>query len=234
MIQPMKACFFTTSTLMLFCSALFAQDKVIKINTIKDKDALLKAIYAYPDFMEGRVHLKDNSTIEARLNYNRLNNEVLFIGDKKDTLALSSPETTDYIMIGNDIYFYVSGAYIKKLTAYSTFNLVQKSRLQYIGTEKKADGYGSYSNASANESISNVKNGVQSQIEVDENQTYTLSDTYYLLTQSKSLLAANKKNFLKSFFKHEKELSDYITANNIGFEKEPDLDKLLKYAQSLN
>jgi hypothetical protein len=230
----MKVYFFTTTMLVLACNALFAQDKVIKINTIKDKEALLKAIYVYPDFTEGRVHLKDNSTVEARLNYNRLNNEILFIDDKKDTLALSSPETTDNIIIGSDIYFYVSGAYVKQLTAYPTINLVQKSRLQYIGTEKKADGYGSYSNASANESISNVKNGVQSKIGVDENQTYTLSDTYYLFAPSKSLLPANKKNFLKSFSKHEKELNDYIGTNNIGFEKREELEKLLQYAQSFN
>jgi len=229
----MKAYLLFTGILVFLCSALFAQEKTIKINTIKDKDVLLKAIYAYPDFTEGSVHLKDNSTAETKLNYNRLNNEILFIHNIKDTLALSSPETVDYIVIGNDIYFYVAGSYVKQLTAYSSINLVQTSRLKYMGTEKKSDGYGSYSNASADESVNNVQNGVQSKIGVDENQIYTLSDTYYLLTASKKLLPVNKKNFIKSYPKYEKELNDYITTNNIGFEKVADLEKLLQYAQSL-
>lgn len=229
----MKTYFFTAVILLFFCSALSAQDKTIKVNTIKDKDVLLKAIYVYPNFMDGQVNLKNNSTVETKLNYNRLNNEILFIHDNKDTLALSSPETVDSIIIGNDLYYYIDGAYVKQLTAYTTVNLVQKSKLVFMGSEKKADGYGSYSNASAVESITNVQNGVQSKVGVDENQVYTLSDTYYLLTPSKSLLLATKKSFMKTFSKHEKELNDFISTANISFEKLTDLQKLLEYAQSL-
>jgi hypothetical protein len=111
--------------LLLGDRELYAQGQLIKINLGKDKDVLQKYIYAYPSFLKGFVNLKGNRSEPSLLNYNRLNDEMLFIGNKNDTLALSAPETVDNIVIGNDVYFYLGGGFVRQLTAYPTINLEQ-------------------------------------------------------------------------------------------------------------
>jgi hypothetical protein len=222
-----------TIALLLLSSALFAQEQTIKINMNTDKALLQRSMYAYAEFTKGVVHLKGNTTEEARLNYSRLNDEMLFIGNKNDTLALSNPETVENVIIGTDVYFYLGGTFVKQLTAYPTVNLELKSRLKYIGMEKRGDGYGATSNASSNESFTNVKNGTAPRLDPYANLTYTLSNTYYLYN-GKNLVPATKKTFVKSFSKHEQEIENYIKTQTINFEKQADVEKLLQYIVSLN
>lgn len=224
---------FAIILLFLCDKELYAQGQLIKINLGKDKDLLQKYTYAYPSFLKGFVNLKGSRSEPSLLNYNRLNDEMLFIGNKNDTLALSAPETVNNIVIGNDVYIYLGGSFVRQLTAYPSVNLELKSRLKYVGVEKKADGYGSYSNASSSESYTNVKNGTPVRIDADANLNYNLSDTYHLYN-GKKLQPANKKIFIKLFAKHEKEIGDYIGVQRINFEKRADLEKLLQYAVSLN
>ncbi len=82
--------------ILIGCSDLPAQDSTIV--TIKAgnriKDVLKPAdIFYYPQFTSGKVFFKDGAKAAAKMNYNRLSDQMLFIGPKGDTLELADEKS---------------------------------------------------------------------------------------------------------------------------------------------
>jgi hypothetical protein len=76
-----------------------------------------------------------------------------------------------------------------------------------MGIEKKlTDNFGNYSNASATDTYTNVKNGTAPRLDPDANQIFSITNSYYLY-DGKNLILANKKAFTKSFPKHQQEIT---------------------------
>ncbi|MDR2556762.1 MAG: hypothetical protein LBC49_03510, partial [Bacteroidales bacterium] len=83
---------FTTLLISLFfVMASFAQ-------TAQQKDSI---VFAFPDFTRGTVVLKDGSQVKTSLNYNYLNQNVLYIDDKTgQELKLDNLKDVALIEIG--------------------------------------------------------------------------------------------------------------------------------------
>ena len=91
---------------------LWAQDgKVVHvmpgsriIDVLKTED-----INLYPQFKHGTVYFKNGSASAAKLNYNSLTDEMVFIDNKGDTLILTNENTVNYITVDKDIFYYEDG-----------------------------------------------------------------------------------------------------------------------------
>ncbi|MBC7950057.1 MAG: hypothetical protein H7Y42_19385 [Chitinophagaceae bacterium] len=226
----------TAGIFMLFSLTTFAQEnRVITVNHLKDDMSHLTAsVFHYPGFVEGRVIFKDSVTVDAKMNYHRLYGQILFIGAKRDTLALANPETFHRVLIGTDTFYFFDKGFLRQVTHYPTHNLALKQTIKYIGNEKQGP-YGSYSAVSSSNSNSTVTTDDQitQRIELNENLVYKFNNIFYISDAYNNYFRASKKNFYNLFSKHTSQIKEYLSIHEVSFDKQVDLVELLTYIKSL-
>lgn len=221
----------------LLSLSLFAQDEqTITVNTLHpDTATLYKSVYLYPSFLTGYVVFRDQAPIEAKLNYNRLFGQMLFLTPKGDTLAMARAEETTLVTVGIDTFYFYDKTFVQKLSHNTNApNLFVRQSLKYIGAEKKG-AYGTYSPVTAVNSNStfSADNQITQYLAIDENRLYKTNTEYFLSDAFNNLFPCSKSRFYSIFSRQEKALKAYADANNIDFRKKEDMLKILQYAVSL-
>lgn len=214
-----------------------AQDnKTITVNSlVPETAALYKSVYLYPSFLDGRVVFKEDGPVEAKLNYDRMYGQVLFLTPQGDTLALAHPEATTMVVMGADTFYFFQNAFVQKLSHHNKApNLFVRQSIKYIGTEKKG-AYGTYSPVSAVNSTATFTQDdkITQYLAIDENRLYKPNTEYFLSDAFNNFFSCSKSRFYGLFSQHEKELKTFADANNVDFKKKEDLLKILAYAVSL-
>ena len=201
---------------------------------IKAQDYLNNGLL-FPQFKEGIVIYKNFSRVNALLNYNTLEEEILFVDTENTIMALADPSTViaviiddrrfvfaqqdaffEEIAIGNDRYFYIQ----------------YKSKLISQG---KGVGYGSHSATASVTSISSVqgKGGDYRQLKTDEIFETKVERNFYLKINNKYKNIKNIKMLGKLFKGREAEIEDFAKKENIDFGKAVDIAKILTYCYGL-
>ncbi|MER3463988.1 MAG: hypothetical protein C4329_05805 [Chitinophagaceae bacterium] len=231
----MKTTFLYCLFLLLAYSGFSQEQGVIRVNPLKEnEEELTKQVYKYPSFTNGIVYFKDNATAEAKMNYNRLSGQILFIGTRGDTLAFAHPETFNKVAIGQDTFFYYEKGFLELLTHDPSVNLAKRQTIKYIGQEKSG-AYGSYSTVTSvnSSNLYSTDEKMPMKLEIDENSIFKFTNIYYLRDRFGNYFPASKKSFSDLFSHHEKELKNYLREHDINFTREKDLLKLIQYMQSL-
>jgi hypothetical protein len=222
------------AALFLMLQAGAQQEKTYTINSIKDnKEELVRDVLRYPQFLEGVATYTDGTATPARFNYHRLFDQVLFLSEKGDTMALVRPETFKYVAIGADTFYVHDKGYLERLTHYTGVNLARKGTIKYLATEKKGL-YGTYSSSISAESrneFSPEGSRVMQKLQVDENTVYRTQTRYFLSDEYNNFFPANKKNFYNLFFHKEKQLRDYLSKHDVNYNREKELLELITYLQ---
>jgi hypothetical protein len=227
--------FYSVILLSLFFAASAQENKIIRINPLKEnEEELTRQVYKYSDFQEGTVLFKDSATAQAKLNYHRLLGQILFINPKGDTLALAHPETFAFVAIGKDTFFYHEKSFVERLTSASSVNLCKNQTLKYIGQEKKG-AYDSYSTTSSSESdnLYSTDGKVPAKLAIDQNSVFKYNNAFFLQDRFGNIFPANKKIFFDLFSHREKELKGYLNNNHVNFNREKDLLGLMDFLASL-
>ncbi|HTM92475.1 MAG TPA: hypothetical protein VL095_08660 [Flavisolibacter sp.] len=224
-------------SLILFFYNVKAQDNnTVVINAARQNESeLVKKMYRYPQFLEGRAYYKNGGITDSRFNYNYLTNLILFISPKGDTLELAQGESFDKITIGTDTFCYANKIFIQQLTHASTCNLFVKTFLRYNGREKKG-AYGGYSSTSASSSISEMYASTGpgvGKLTADENIIYVFDYSYYLSGKFGKFYPATKKGVYDMFSKKQKQLKEFLETNKIDLNKKEDLEKLVEFASTV-
>ncbi len=221
--------------IMLLQGNLFAQKKtsiVVKAgNNIKDVVPITE-IFEYPQFISGRVFFKDGQNSGAKMNYNRLVNEVQFIDSKGDTLAVANENTIQFVAIEKDTFYY-DGGFLKLLDGSKAVKLAVKQILK-VGDKQKMGGYDMATSTSAISSYKSFYDGRQFyNLSVREDIILLKVTQYYIGDKYNNFVSANKKNVMKLFSKHQNVLQKYLKDNLIDFEKKEDLEKLVQFLNQL-
>ncbi len=228
-----------------FAVAQSNEIKAVRVNPLHENMHLLdNQAMKYKEFQKGKVIFKDSAQTEARLNFHRIYNEVLFLNDEGDTLALSNPETLAMIIMGTDTFFYFQKGYGQQITHYPDYNLVMKQTLKFIGKEKKG-AYGSYSTTASVNSVSDlhvdemagitntVEPGKTNLFKADENSIYTPNSEFFITDKFNNMFPANKKNVLNLFNKNGRAIKKYISNKKVNFKKQDDLVEIMEFIQQL-
>jgi hypothetical protein len=192
-------------------------------------------MYRYPQFAEGTAYFKNGNVNEAKFNYNYLNNRILFISPRGDTLELAHGEEFDRIVIQSDTFRYYEKEFIQQVTHDSLYNLYVKNSLRYNGRERKA-AYGGYSGTAASSSLSHIYPGVGAgviSLSADENIKYGFRVYYYLSGKFGRFYPATKKGFYDLFPKYQREIKSFVEEKEIDFGKKEDVEKLLQFVKGL-
>jgi hypothetical protein len=189
------------------------------------------AIYYSPQFIKGYVKLKDGRSGALVLNYNYLYEEMIFINDHKDTVAVISPQDFNFFVLGKDT-FYFDKVYLRNIASFGEVYLAERD---YFGVaDVKKEGPLSTSTSVGIEVIRRTEatdnSGVR-ELVAKEVMTIKKYRQYFIGNDRKGFAIATKKSVLKMYPDKSAFIKSYLTGNNINFNNPDDLVKLLKACQ---
>jgi hypothetical protein len=225
--------FFTGFCLVWFQS--FTQETITAVKADQEINEVftVKDLYRYPQFTQGKVFFRDGTMAEARVNYHKLFEQVLFIDQNGDSLAVGNPETIRVIVIDKDSFYYNKGTYYELMNTYKFIQLARKQTLKEID-QQKTGAYGqSYTNNSTVSNKNYYTVDGKPRLNVGESTLFSQTTEYYISYKHNDFLPATKKNMEKLFSGNSKQIKDFIKDNSLDITKEEGLKKLLQFIQDL-
>jgi hypothetical protein len=194
----------------------------------------VNSIFMYPEFTDGIIILKDKSIIGAKLNYNRVLGQMLFIGRGK-TLAFSNPDAIESIIIGNDTFNYCDFGYLKKVSHLSVVNLYTRQTLgYYIKAQSGIYGTPVINYGSSAELPYSSHDLSKKDDELESNSIFRFNNDFFIKGSSTKFLPATKSNIYNLFRDHESELNKYFQQHEVNFGHSNQVEKLLEYMDGIS
>ncbi|MGB4773394.1 MAG: hypothetical protein WBP58_18155 [Chitinophagaceae bacterium] len=186
--------------------------------------------YLYPSFKPGQVQFKNGNLGGAMMNYSPLLEEMDFINEKMDTMALNDIESMKYIVIEKDTFYRVQKFFVQQIANNREIRLCER-RTVALANREKLGGHGELQNGSsigAIEQLSNSQNPLR-QMVAQQVMTFSLDKTYYFGDKYGNLRLANRKNLLDVFGNQYPGLNDFLTVNKINYMKADDMKLVLEF-----
>lgn len=190
--------------------------------------------YAFKEFTDGTVIYKDGKAA-GKLNYNYLNNEMQFIEPQTSRMqAVANVDNITMIIIDNR-RFVPSGnksEFIELITEGSNMlGVKRKINIKNYGT---SGPYGSNSYSSLDGENNFMVNSSQTKTTSSSVKKIFDETLYYLVAGDEKNLIKGVKTFTKSYGKDNADkIKKYAEDNNINFNKEEDLIKMIQYCEAL-
>lgn len=215
-------------------SDLSAQDSTLV--TIKAgnriKDVLTPAdIFYYPRYISGKVFFRDGTKAMAKMNYSRLFDQMLFVDNKGDTLALANEKTIKFIAVDQDTFYYDEG-YIKLIADNGIVKLAEKqiwvvADIRKIGTHNRSSS--TVAITSFSDYTDETARAKSYDLLINEDLVLRKETHYYFGDEYNHFTRAGKKKLLLLFPKEQQSLENYLKENKVNFDKKDDLEKLAQF-----
>ena len=193
--------------------------------------------YMYPQFVKGQVVLQNGLYSDCIVNYNMLIDEIEFIQDN-DTLIIGKKRDLQYVIVGVDTFVYTPG-YMKNASGFVQLIRGQKLKIYskdrfYLKEILKRGAMGTVNRTAAIGSFGDFdEGGFIYSLVATEDYVFRRELAYYISTSSGTLEPFKKRNILKLFSFHKKEVRKYIKTNKINFGKQEDIIKLADFLSAL-
>jgi hypothetical protein len=198
----------------------------------KIKDALpQQAVYLYPNFREGIVSFKNKTQGAAKLNYNKLVDEIEFIDNKGDTLALADEKNIAQVTIDNDTFYYGPG-YVQKQYEFSHVKFGLKKCLLLSNREKEGAMGGVASSATVAYDQMFSRQGMKI-FQAKEYLTFSEQTYYFIGDAYNRFKPMNKKNVLNMYAKKQSAVEAYFSEHTVNFVDEGNVKQLIAFLQTL-
>jgi hypothetical protein len=210
-----------------------AQDTAFIVNAgQKVNDVIpIKDQYHYAEFLNGKVFYRDGGVTEAKMNYNRLTDEMLFIGHGGDTLALANEATIKFISIKKDTFYFDQG-YILLVGSNNVSKLGAKQGFKLVDKKKEA-AYDLPSSSASVSSFSSFNDGkISHPLKMNQQSVFIKYTQYYFRDKYDHFVLATRKNLVELFPKCEQQLKKFHKKNRINFTKEVDLKNVITFMDS--
>lgn len=217
----------------LICSTtLFSQYR--KTILVKAGDDVAQAyspngFYRFPQFTEASLYnIKRQGQSSMKFNYNLYTNRMQFINNEGDTMDMMNPLRFDSMVIDKTIFFYKSETGFLELvgTAWPV-RLLSKTDIKL-----KTESIGAYGGSNTTSSVDRMKTVMigttMYNYKSNENITIKQAVDWYWMGEDGHIMKATRRN-LNTLLSPEKAriADDFIKQNNIKFDREADLIKLL-------
>jgi hypothetical protein len=184
-----------------------------------------------PKFTKSVIKLKSGDIKTAVLNYNTVDQEMVFM-QQKLFLVLDNPKLIDSVFMANRTFVPMDkGFYEVLLKAPITLFSQHKS---YVESEGTPIGYGAKSQTTSPSYVRQIY-GATGAINLKIPQGYKVVDDtqYWVRTNGQMSSFDNKRQFLKIFPDKQKELSAYINKYDVEFSKPEKVIRLIVYCNEL-
>jgi hypothetical protein len=216
--------------LILVSAAAFCQQKVtitIKGDSSLEKILPSEMMFAFPEYKNAKIFLKNGSVNSTRININLYTKDILFLNKNNQVMVLAFPEEIRKIVIDSTNWIPVEGATGEEIFSDGTHSLI-RIRQTSITDSRKESGFGGTSGTAAARSVTSYTsdNRTSEALAVGE-YDFETTISYMLLTDSKPV-TADSRGFKKVFPEKKKEIDAYLKANKVNFNNEKDLISFLK------
>lgn len=184
-----------------------------------------------PRFTKSVVVLKSGQINTAVLNYNTIDQEMVFMQNGL-FYVLDEPQKIDSIFMANRKFVpQEKGFYEVLYKGPVTLFMQHKSYAEFQGYPT---GYGARSQTTSPNYVSRIY-GAKGTLNLKIPNDYKVVEDskYWLRYNSQMSSFENKKGFLKIFPEKAKDLNQYIEKNKINFKNTEDLKKLISYCNEL-
>jgi hypothetical protein len=195
-------------------------------DTLKNRPNLL-----LPKFIKSIVKMKSGERKVAILNYNLVDQEMVFM-QKDKYWVLNDPQLIDTVYMANRVFIpFEKGFYELAVSAPVMLFIQHKSYTEDLGMPT---GYGARSQTTAPSYVKTIYGG-NGAINLDIPPTYKIvDDTEYWIRKNGSMQGfKNKRQFLKIFPEKEKDINQFISKNMIDFTNAESVKKLVLYCNEI-
>lgn len=216
--------------IFVFClNNVSAQIKVypVKVGEIPNKVLPNEAMYVLPAFAKGIVLLRDGTSSTYLFNYNYLLDEMHFIAERGDTLAIADPILISSVVIDSMLFYYDKG-YVIVVLKIGNYKLAVKQQMVQVA-DKTRGGYDVASGSSAIKTYGTIsnQNSMMYRLQVQKDVVFQKETSFYIADASNHFLRASKKNFYTLF--GEKRMPEYLKKHKVNFSNEEDLKALMRF-----
>ncbi len=220
--------------LISFFNSLGQKTETITVKGLDIDNFIAQTEYKYPSYTRAKVFLKDGDIASGRFNYDYFSQEMKYIGEKGDTLAIANEHDINFIAIGTDSFFYNKGYYewiassgIARLAVKHIFKLVDRQSVGPFGISSATTGVQKIGRV--------IGNGRQYDLLPNEELVFSKETTFYISpTKGKKndFVVANKNNIDKLFPKIN--IEEFIKQNKVNLNNVEDLLLLMVYISKTN
>ena len=183
--------------------------------------------YVFPDFVDMTLNYLDGRFSKGRLNVRLLDNFILYIDTKGDTLVLSNPAQVKNLVHNDTIYRVVSNSVVKVLSEDDSRQLAQRVRLKL--SEESADaGYSSLPPTST--AVSSSVRSYDPSRNIDTKTEYSYRhEVDYVLIDGDKVYPARLSSFNRLFPDRKKAIKAYVRDNALDLETASGLTALFDF-----
>ena len=191
--------------------------------------------YLFPQFEKGEVVFKNGARNSALLNYNILQQEMLFQDADSTIMALADPTEVIVVVIGERRFFPISskGIFYEEIQAGNGSFFVQHKAIML--SEGKATAYGGYSQTSSVTSYGTYSSSSGAVYKLNPDEKFRLkNENFYYILSGKSYKKINSAKTLGKLFKgNESKIEAFAKEQSINFTKTDDVNQIVEYGYSL-
>lgn len=189
--------------------------------------------YLFPAFVKGTVLLKSGSAKEAKMNYNKVTEEMVFDQNGK-YLAISNISDVDTVVLSGRKFIPAgTGFYEVLVNAPITLFAQYKAKLLPKKEESSALGASSPTASSATYSVLLANNRGIYELKLSEDVEVVDNSGFLILHNSALSGFSGKKQFLKLFPDKSSQLEQFIKENKLDMGNPEHLVKLVTYCNEL-
>ena len=191
-----------------------------------------KGLYRFASFEEGQVVFRNGNVSAARLNYNISHDELHFIDQAGDTLAIKNIDSIQFVFLNGSRFYYDKG-FLQTISIKDGLILAFK---QILDVELQLQqGHSSSATSIQNHGTFNYFTGNGQQYKLSGRQfRVSATEIYFFGDENGNFINASKEFVLRHFKKNQEAIKSYIKKSHISFNSLEDLLKLLQYCEQLH
>ena len=188
----------------------------------------------FPQFEKGTVFLKNGGQASAALNYDMIQQQMLFLDSDSTEMKIADPLNVVIVKIGERRFLPASseGAFYEEIQVGEGSFFVQ--RIAFELSAGKAAGYGGYSQTQSSTSYGSLQTrGNNVKLNSGDKFVMVTDSVYYLQSGNKYKKFYSAKTLGKLFKGHESEIKTFADKESINFRKMEDVARIVEYGYSL-
>lgn len=188
--------------------------------------------YFAKNFIKSQLWFNDGRTGAIMLNYNSLYGEMLFINEKGDTMAISSPQDFKQFALGKDTFYYKNDIYLHELGSFGNLKLAE--RIYFVLVDiKKIGAMGTVNSSVQIDDFKQIQAYSLGNVDLEVKQVISVKQIhqFYFGDENGSFKLALRKNLQKMAPNKSGAIKKYTQNNSVNFSNKDDIIKLLNAIQ---
>jgi hypothetical protein len=187
--------------------------------------------FLFPTFSKGIVKMKDGRTLTAILNYNMVD-EVMVFEQKGVYMVVEKPQEFDTVSIQNRKFVYIGKAFYEVVCKGKVTLFIENEC--HLTTAGSATAYGMTSKTLGPTKVWTMQSGNQVRnIDLPDDVVVASSNVYWAQVNGKMNKFTNEKQFLKLFPGSEDKIKEFIKTSKIDIKSREGLMNLGNFCNEL-